>query len=51
MHQKLWITNKCIWLKMVLMLEVPNAIIAEANTVDPDETAHDLDLQCLSSSL
>ena len=40
----------------VLTLKAPNTTIAEfANTVDPDETAHNepshLDLQCLSYSL
>ena len=39
-----------------LTLKAPNTTIAEfANTVDPDETAHNepshLDLQCLPSSL
>ena len=39
-----------------LTLKAPNTTIAEfANTVDPDETAHNepshLDLQCLHSSI
>ena len=38
----------CQWF---LSLKAPNTTIAEfANTVDPDETAHNLDLQCLPSS-
>ena len=41
---------------LVLTVKAPNTTIAElANTVDPDETAHNepshLDLQCLPSSL
>ena len=37
--------------KSILNNKVPNTTIAEfANTVDPDETAHN-DLQCLPSSL
>ena len=51
--------NKCIYQfnvnVMCLTLKAPNTTIAEfANTVDPDETAHNepshLDLQCLPSS-
>ena len=50
------ISNGLRKLARVLTCKVPNTTIAEfANTVDPDETAHNepshLDLQCLPSSL
>ena len=46
----------CQDMLIYLTRKTPNATIAEfANTVDPDETAHNepshLDLQCLPSSL
>ena len=38
--------------RLSLIRKVPHTTIAEfANTVDPDETAHNQDLQCLHSSL